>query len=762
MSIMTIKCYSEKDLFKCQPMKKGALKFFFLFILCVFAFFYAECMPTQYQDKPDTVEVHSMIERLLPGKSAAFKLEIIPSKIEKDSFFLESQGGNILIKGTSALAMSKAFNYYLSHYCHTNVSWYASDPIIVPLELPKVTSPVGELCRFENRFFLNYCTFGYTTLWWKWKDWERLIDWMALNGINMPLAITGQEYIWQQVWKQFGMTEEQSRAFFTGPAHLPWQRMGNLDRWLGPLPQNFIDNQFALQKQILRRERAFGMRPVLPAFAGHVPKELKTLYPNIKITDLGSYDTGPENDAYFLNPMDPLFIKIQKAFLNEQKKLLGTNHFYGADPFNEMDPPSWEPAYLASVAKTIYDGMKAIDPEAVWVQMGWTFYNDRKDWTNPRLEAMIKSVPPGKMMLLDYFCERTEIWRMTDGFFNAPYIWCYLGNFGGNTQLAAPLLKVAKILPGAEQDPNRRQMTGIGSTLEGFGVNEFMFEWLFDYAWDADAQNTEQWIKKYADSRCGNEDPIVESAWIKLLPLVYNNQVSGVGLGNIIQSKPMLKGHGGYSSLSNYDYKALANILPSFLLANDKSKGSPAYLRDLAILEKQVLVNLAVSLRDSISKAYYAKDENAFDKYTNLFSNLCNDVDKLVSTQHELLLGDWISKARDFGNTDSEKDYYEKNARVLITTWGGEGNGITDYAAKDWGGLISTYYKQRWELFFAALKKTIKSGTEPDMKAFDNERAAFDWQWTDKKMSEEKFSANAKGNTFEICEDLYRKWVPYL
>ena len=37
--------------------------------------------------------------------------------------------------------------------------------------------------RVKNRFFLNYCTYGYTMPWWKWGEWEHFIDWMALNGI---------------------------------------------------------------------------------------------------------------------------------------------------------------------------------------------------------------------------------------------------------------------------------------------------------------------------------------------------------------------------------------------------------------------------------------------------------------------------------------------------------------------------------------------------------------------------------------------------
>ena len=747
-----------RNLFSHVFLKKNIHILSGILLLTAFNPLYAKSSP---KDKGDRETVFAMIERLMPGKSDFFILKNIPGD-GRDSFHIQSENKKILIEGTNALAMAKGLSYYLKNYCHTTVSWYAYDPVAVPKILPGVTKPSGELCRFENRFFMNYCTAGYTTLWWKWNDWQRLIDWMALSGINMPLAIQGQEYIWQRVWRKFGMTDEQIRAFFTGPSHLPWQRMGNLDRFLGPLPQSFIDNQFELQKKILQRERAFGMKPILPAFAGHVPKELKTLYPNIKITDLGSYDTGPENDAYFLNPMDSIFIKIQKAYLSEQQKLFGTDHYYGADPFNEMDPPSWEPTYLADVAKNIYSGMKAIDTQAVWVQMGWTFYNDRKHWTNPRLEAMIKAVPENKMVLLDYFCEHTEIWRLTDGFFNAPYIWCYLGNFGGNTQLAAPLLKVSKLLPTTEADPNKRNMTGIGATLEGFGVNDFMYDWLFDYAWNADAANTDQWIKNYADTRCGNEDPVIESAWTKLLPLIYNSQVSGVGLGNIIQSEPMLKGHGYYSSFSNYDYKSLANILPAFLLANPVSKSNPNYLKDLARLEKQVLVNLAVSFRDSIARAYDAKDEKTFQKYTGLFISLCDDVDTLVSTQHDLLLGNWVSHARDFGSTEAEKNYYEKDARVLITTWGGDDNVNTDYAAKDWSGLISTYYKPRWQLFFNYLDKTIKQGTEPDMKEFNKQRAFFDWQWDSKNHAEQSFISTPSGNTFKICEDLYKKWVLFL
>ena len=49
---------------------------------------------------------------------------------------------------------------------------------------------------------MNVCTHGYTFAFWKWQQWERHIDWMALNGINLPLAFVGQEAIWLKVYEK--------------------------------------------------------------------------------------------------------------------------------------------------------------------------------------------------------------------------------------------------------------------------------------------------------------------------------------------------------------------------------------------------------------------------------------------------------------------------------------------------------------------------------------------------------------------------------
>ena len=152
----------------------------------------------------------------------------------------------------------------------------------------------------------------------------------------MPLAITGQESIWYKVWTDMGLSDEQVRSYFTGPAHLPWHRI-NVDYWQKSTTSILAKGSGGITKRILEREREFDMTPVLPAFAGHVPAELKTIYRNAKIYQMSQWGGFDEKyRSHFIDPMDSLYSIIQRRFLEEQTKVYGTDHIYGIDPFNEV------------------------------------------------------------------------------------------------------------------------------------------------------------------------------------------------------------------------------------------------------------------------------------------------------------------------------------------------------------------------------------------------------------------------------------------
>ena len=49
-----------------------------------------------------------------------------------------------------------------------------------------------------------------------------------------------------------------------------------------------------------------------------------------------------------------------------QQEFNGTEHVYNCDSFNEMEPPSSEPAYLARAGNATLAAMTGADPQAVW------------------------------------------------------------------------------------------------------------------------------------------------------------------------------------------------------------------------------------------------------------------------------------------------------------------------------------------------------------------------------------------------------------
>ncbi|MFB0973639.1 MAG: alpha-N-acetylglucosaminidase TIM-barrel domain-containing protein, partial [Bacteroidales bacterium] len=189
----------------------------------------AACNSQQLSEEatPDVTAVRALAERVTGDHAKSFIFMQAPAE-KKDFFSIEQKGRNIQISGNDANSMAVGLNYYLKYFCHVEYGWLLNDTFTLPARLPKVKTPVKAHARIDDRFFLNYCTYGYTMPWWKWADWEHFIDWMALNGVNLPLAITGQESIWYQIWTEMGLTDEEVRNYFTGPAHLPWHRMQNI------------------------------------------------------------------------------------------------------------------------------------------------------------------------------------------------------------------------------------------------------------------------------------------------------------------------------------------------------------------------------------------------------------------------------------------------------------------------------------------------------------------------------------------------------
>jgi len=130
-------------------------------------------------------------------------------------------------------------------------------------------------------------------------------------------------------------------------------------------------------------------------------------------------------------------------------------------------------------------------------------------------------------------------------------------------------------------------------------------------------------------------------------------------------------------------------------------------------------------------------------------------MDALLATRKDFLLGPWLADARNQGKTITEKDIYERNARDLITLWGGPDSPLHEYSCRQWSGLLNDFYKPRWEKFFALLGEALDHNTDADLKGFNKSISQWEWQWVN---SHKNYPVQTTGNSVAVTTAMYNKY----
>ena len=648
-----------------------------------------------------------VIERMTGTTAANINFEVLPQHEDKDGYGVSCSNGKLTLKGSSATAFTYAFYRYAKQACHKMASWSGST-LHLPDQFAESDIPVT-YSPYQFRYFLNVCTFGYTTPYWDWKRWEKEIDLMALHGINMPLANVATEAIAGRVWKKMGLTDEDIRKFFTGPAYLPWHRMGNLNTWDGPLSANWHSQQIALQHKILERMRLLGMHPVTPAFAGFVPEGFVKLHPEVHVKhfEWGGFDKS--FNAYMLPPDSPYFLQIGKLFIEEWEKEFGKNTYYLSDSFNEMElpinPNDTDSKYrlLSKYGEAIYQSIAAGNPDAVWVTQGWTFGYQHQFWDKQSLQALLERVPDDKLIIIDlandypkWVWKTEQTWKTHKGFYGKRWILSYVPNFGGKTLLTGDLNLYASCSAEAWTDIDRGKLIGFGSAPEGLENNEVVYELLADMGWQKQPIDLDLWLTDYCRSRYGSCPEALKKAWKGLCRSVYSS----------LYSYPRFTWQTVVSDtlrISKYDLNdTFFRAVEDFLSCAQQLKEQPLYRSDALLFAAQYIGAKADKMyRKALDAQNMGKQTRAkllLDKTIQLLLQ----ADRLLASHPTDRLSRWVEAAKTTAMTQKERIQYETDAKRLITTWGGIQQ---DYAARYWSGLIKDYYVPRIKLFFASSNK---------------------------------------------------------
>lgn len=693
--------------------------------------------------------IQGLLERIDKGASRKFVIEQVKSPT--DFFELDQKGDKVVIRGNNYVSIATGVNWYLKYYAGIQLSWNGMTAQL-PAVLPAVPQKERHETDLKYRYDFNYCTYSYTMAFWDWDRWEKEIDWMALHGINLPLAVVGADVVWYNVLTKLGYTKDEINEFIAGPAFQGWWLMNNLEGWGGPNPDSWYKQRETLQKQILKRMREYGIRPVLPGYSGMVPHNAKERL-GLNVSDPGLW-CGYRRPA-FLQPTDPRFNEIADLYYKEMSRLYGKADFYSMDPFHEGGNVAG--VDLNAAGQAIWGAMKKANPKAVWVAQAWQ--------ANPR-QKMIENLPAGDLIVLDLFAESRpqwgdpeSTWYRKEGFGKHDWLYCMLLNYGGNVGLHGKMKHVIDEFYKAKTSSFGKTMKGVGMTMEGSENNPVMFELLCELPWRPARFDKDEWLKNYTVARYGKADKAVQDAWLLLSNTIYNCPAKNTQQGtheSVFCGRPDYDVYqvSSWSEMEPYykpeDIIRAAGIM---LSATDRFKGNNNFEYDLIDIVRQAVAEKGRLVYPIMIDAYKAGEKELFAASSQRFLDLILLQDKLLAARPEFKVGTWIEKARNLGTTPEEKDLYEWNARVQVTTWGNrvaaDEGGLCDYAHKEWNGLLRDFYYNRWKVWIDRQKAQLNGAP---VKAIDF--YAIEEPWTKQT---NPYSSQAEGDVIEVAKEVYAK-----
>lgn len=692
--------------------------------------------------------IEGLLERIDKGASRKIMTETVRS--DRDFFEITSKNGKPLIRGNNYVSIASGINWYLKYSVGVHLTWNSMHASL-PATLPLVQGVERHTTDIKHRYYLNYCTLSYSMAFWDWKRWEQELDWMALHGINLCLDIVGTDVVWRNVLLKLGYTKDEANEFVAGPAFQAWWLMNNLEGWGGPNSDNWYQQRERLQKQIMKRMKELGINVCLPGYSGMVPHDAK------ERLGLDVADPGKWNDykrPAFLQPTSKRFAEIASIYYKEQQRLYGKADFYSMDPFHEGGNAGG--VDLRKAGEAIMGAMKAVNPNAVWVVQAWGACP---------YPSMIKHLKNGDMLVLDLYSENRpqwgnseSTWYRKEGFNGHDWAFCMLLNFGGNVGMFGKLQHVVDEYYKARCSSFKSTMKGVGLTMEGIENNPVMYELVSELPWRDAKFSWKEWLHDYVEARYGNiNNGKVHDAWLLLARSVYGAGAKIVEQGcheSVLCARPALDVYqvSSWSEMEEfYNPDDVINAARLMVEASHEVKANDNFRYDLVDVTRQAIAEQARYVYDEVVAAYKAKDRKMFDYTTKRFLDILLQQDRLLSSMPDFMVGGWIRSARNLGQNEQERNHYEWNARVQITTWGNrsaaESGGLREYAHKEWNGVLADFYYPRWKAYFEALAATLDGKPMKDIDFY-----AMDEKWT---LLHNVYPYEAQGDAVEFAQTAF-------
>lgn len=620
----------------------------------------------------------NLVLRNTPRIADSFVFEDCESSAGCDYYEVLAREKSIVIKGNNNIAKAMGYYRYLKEYCNvliTSGDYDISYIKTAPLPESKIVYSVTQKLRLS----FTYERYAAEIDGWGFDRWEKELDFMAMCGVNAPLILIGSDGVLYKTLMEFRFKKENALEFIAGSSYFYRQLQGNIFGYLPVYSVDYFEKKIEIGSKVTARAKELGMSPIHQGFISAVPFSFRRNYTKTDLIKRPVWNQFPP--AMTIEPTDSVHIEVfQKAYLEKQRELLGEVHNYLFDPLVDVNFKGFNSFIEKSISMYI-NFIKSFDPEATWF-----VHADSMNTYPSRVEGMVVVDESGK----DYL--------KYDGFNGNDFIVGYKGNLNGRTVICGdmktlsenPYLKIKEDYPNA---------IGTGLFFDSDGFNPLFYSFACKMLTESGKVEINDFIKEYSLCRYGT---LQHCDFLTGLQQLCYNEGSALNQASAVCARPCTEIY-HTAPLDTferpYDNKELFSLVKSAV--DNDAKKNEAFRADIQDVMRQVLSNVLYPIYQQTVACFKNKAVQPFEKTTNAFVEIMEDIDRLLKTVKATNIYTHIESARQLGDTKDIRQNLEVNFLMYHTIYGPLKNSpIFDSNWREWGGMVKDFYLKRWYVFF--------------------------------------------------------------
>ncbi len=681
--------------------------------------------------------IKDLILRRTPEWEDKFLLE--EAECEQECWSFEPEGEKVKIKASGQIAMAVGYYAFLRECCG---AYFDCEHALQVAEFKLPSEQKSGEIKAKYRTCMEYTFLSCAACWWNWERWENEIDFMAMNGVNLPLTAVGTQAVWLKTMLDLGIKEEQALACISGPAFWGWQLYECFDGYFPQVRKDTVEKQIELGKKIFEREKQLGMQPLMHGFSGYIPQSFIKAKIRVRGSKTDEWCLFPAR--YHIAATDSTFHRIGSLYYRNLKLLIGEGQFFLADPFGAHAPAKNTPSFLAGVGAAVQKLVFSQNEAAVWVVR-----------SSPLNKSMLAATERERVLVIGSAGQESDLKHISTVSFNSGDVTALHGEFAAVSSL--------------ELGENA---VGFAAFSDGAYSNEAFRQ--FCYASLSSAESSEPWLKTYAKNRYQTDSPAAWEAFALLQKSCWRAGQPAREHGSAVCTRPStLLEHTAIGDCGNEIEYNIADVFAAAQKLIEAGGKTYEYELDVCDVLRQALSDLANSVCKKALEGYKTKNAAMFEENSNLFLGIIEDMDRLMMTKKEFSLPHYLKLASSFGANEEESGNFEINVLAQMSLFGPMKDTVLyDTCWKEWGGALKTFYGVRWRAFFeylAANFKKLRRVPEKTKHRFFERDAYLGSEFGARLSRVEKdwisgyspeYEAVGRESTLDVAKELVSKYAP--